>query len=219
MDQRKAFDTDRHGGLLDKLPAYGIKDIEMKWFTSYLFARAQVVNYQGTLLDRETITRGVPQGSILGPLLFALLKNDLPTEVTECKILLYADDTVVYFSHKNVSHLETILSEEVNKVAKWMSNNHLMLNLKKAKTESLLFGTTKRLSKESSPRINIKISGELVNGKNTRGDGCSLIVPRIKTEAGRKIFKFQGCNLFNELPKDMKSEKSIVRLKGKLMPL
>ena len=96
-------------------------------------------------------------------MLFALLINDLHTEVNECKILLYADDTVVYFSHKNVSHLETILNEEVNKVAKWMSNNHLILNLKKGKTESLLFGTAKRLSKESSPRINIKINGELVN--------------------------------------------------------
>ena len=325
----------------------------MKWFTSYLFARAQVVNYQGTLSDRKTITHGVPQGSILGPLLFALLINDLHTEVTECKILLYADDTVVYFSHKNVSDLENILNEEVNKVAKWMSNNHLTLNLKKGKTESLLFGTAKSLSKESSPRINIKINGEFVNhtlqykylgvlldqcltfheqicavyrkasarlkllkrvrhnlttyaaervylnmiqpiitycpsvylglsthlkeklqsvqdrgkkivlsrqtdvewkpiseiinqktildvhkaiqrvsppvfydlfeflnhGKNTRGNGCSLIVPRVKTEAGRKTFKFQGCKLFNELPKDMKSEKFIVRFKGKLMSL
>ena len=57
------------------------------------------------------------------------------------------------------------------------------------------------------------------HGKNTRGKGCSLIVPRVKTEAGRKTFKLQGCKLFNELPKDMKSEKSIVRFKGKLMSL
>ena len=149
MDLRKAFDTVSHGRLLDKPPAYGIKDIEMKWFTSYLFARALVVNYQGTLSDRKTITHGVPQGSIIGLLLFALLINDLHTEVTECKILLYSDDTVVYLSHKNVSHVETILNEEVNKVAKWMSNNPLMLNPKKGKTESLLFGTAKRLGKES----------------------------------------------------------------------
>jgi hypothetical protein len=57
----------------------------------------------------------------------------------------------------------------------------------------------------------------LNHGKNTRGDGCSLIVPRIKTEAGRKTFlKFQGCKLFNELAKEMKTEKSIVRFKRKL---
>ena len=148
MDLRKTFDTVSHGRLLNNLPAYGIKDVAMKWFTSYLFARAQVVNFQGTLSDRKTVTHGVPQGSIFGPLLFALLINDLHTEVTECKILLYADDTVVYFSHKNVSHLETILNKEVNKVAKWMSDNHLILNFKKGKTKSLLFGTAKRLSKE-----------------------------------------------------------------------
>ncbi|CAB4041427.1 Hypothetical predicted protein, partial [Paramuricea clavata] len=163
MDMRKAFDTVNHGHLLDKLPAYGIKDIEMKWLTSYLFARAQVVNFKGTLSDKKTITHGVPQGSILGPLLFALLINDLHTEVTECKILLYADDTVVYFSHRNISQLETIVNEEVNKIAKWMSENHLTLNLKKGKTEFLLFGSAKRLGKESSSPINIKINGEHLN--------------------------------------------------------
>ncbi len=102
--------------------------------------------------------------SILGPLLFALLINDLHTEITECKILLYTDDTVVYFSHKNISHLETILYEEVNTIAKWMLENHLTLNLKRGKTEFLLFGTAKRLSKKSSSPINIKINyGEQVN--------------------------------------------------------
>ena len=128
----------------------------MKWLISYVFARTQVVNFQGlgTLSDKKTITLGVLQGFILGPLLFALLINDLHTE---CKILLYI---VVYFSHKNVSHLETILNEEVNKIAKWMSENHLTLNLK---TEFILFGTAKRLSKESSSSINIKINGEHVN--------------------------------------------------------
>ena len=350
MDLRKAFDTVNHGRLIDKLPAYGIRGLEMKWFTSYLFARAQVINFQGTLSDKGIITPGVPQGSILGPLLFALLINDLHTEISECKILLYADDTVIYFSHKNVSHLETVLNQQVNKIAKWMSENHLILNLKKGKTEFLLFGTAKRLSKESSSPINRKINGEPVNqtkqysylgvlldhhlnfreqvrtvyqrasnrlklfkrvrhnlttyaaervylnmiqpiitycpsvylglptylkeklqsiqdqgkkivlskrtvvkwksiseiisqkivwdvhkaiqrvsppvfhnyfqvldhGKNTRGDGNSLIVPRIKTEAGRKTFKFQGCSLFNKLPKDIKTEKSVVRFKQKL---
>ena len=70
---------------------------------------------------------------------------------------------MVYFIHKNISHLETILNEEVNKIAKWMSENHLTLNLKKGKTEFLLFGTAKRLGKESSSPINIKINGEHVN--------------------------------------------------------
>ena len=82
--------------------------------------------------DRKTITHGVPQGSIFGTLLFALLINDLHTEVTECKILLYADDTVVYFSHKNVSRL-TILNKKVSKVAKWMSDNHLVLKFQERK--------------------------------------------------------------------------------------
>ena len=134
MDLRKAFDTVNHGRLLDKQPVYGIKNNEAKWIASFLFGLAQVVNFEGTLSGKNFITQGVPQGSILGPLLFALSINDIHTELKECKILLYADDTVTYFSHKNISYGESILNEEANRIARWMSKNHLTLNLKKEKT-------------------------------------------------------------------------------------
>jgi hypothetical protein len=75
LDLRKAFDTVNHARLLNKLPSYGINAVELMWVSSYLFARTQVVNFEGTLSEENYITHGVPQGSILGPLLFALLIN------------------------------------------------------------------------------------------------------------------------------------------------
>jgi hypothetical protein len=108
------------------------------------------------------INASVPQGYILGPLLFALLINDVGTDLLQCKVILYADDTVIYFSDKNASIIESTLNEEVNRIAIWMRDNHLTLNLKKGKTDFVLYGTAKKLSKELH-KINVHINGEKVN--------------------------------------------------------
>jgi hypothetical protein len=162
LDLRKAFDTVNHPRLLNKLASYGINDVELMWVSSYLFARTQVVNFERTLSEENYITHGVPQGSILGPLLFALLINDVGTDMSQCKIILYADDTVIYFSDKNASIIESTLNEEVNRFAICMRDNHLTLNLKKGKTDFVLYGTAKKLSKELH-KINIRINEEKVN--------------------------------------------------------
>ena len=150
LDLRKAFDTVSHARLLNKLPIYGVavNDLELQWITIYLFARSHVVNFQGTILEENYSTHGVPQGSILGPLLFTLLINDIGTELSYCKIIHYADDTVIYFSDKDVINIESTLNDEINRVAKWMSDNHLTLNLKKGKTDFILYGRAKRLGKQ-----------------------------------------------------------------------
>ena len=98
IDLRKAFDTVDHTVLLIKLSNLGILDKEHGWFTDYLSNRTQVVEFQGVTSTPEAISTGVPQGSILGPLLFILHINDLPEVVSECNILMYADDTVLYCS-------------------------------------------------------------------------------------------------------------------------
>ena len=99
MDMRKAFDTVNHNCLLQKLVYYGIFGKEVQWISSYLFHRSQVVFLDRVLSNREFITYGVPQGSILGPLLFILLFNDLPLQSKHCQVLMYADDTVIYYSN------------------------------------------------------------------------------------------------------------------------
>ena len=97
INLRKAFDTVRHGLLLDKLSNLGVGDRELKWFKDYLRDRTQAVEFQGVLSDPEGVAVGVPQGLILGPLLFILHVNDLPDAAVQCSVLMYANDTVFVF--------------------------------------------------------------------------------------------------------------------------
>ena len=89
-----------HARLLSKLPIYGIKNKELHWFESYLFGRKQTVSYDGALSEIQAISCGVPQGSILGPLLFTLLINDIDQNLRQCEMTLYADDSVLYVADK-----------------------------------------------------------------------------------------------------------------------
>ena len=140
MDLRKAFDVVHHANLLGKLPSYGIKNKELLWFQDYLFNRSQFVSYDGCNSNTEKIISGVPQGSILGPLLFALLINDIHLKLNNTSILLYADDTVIYYADKSAREVKTVLNKEVNFIATWFDENNLILNLKKGKTEFVLYG-------------------------------------------------------------------------------
>ena len=96
IDLSKASDTISHSNLLKKLPQYGMCDEELRWFTDYLFHRSMVVSYGSCLSSKREILTGVPQGSILGPLLFILFFNDITDVVDTAKIVIYVDDSVVY---------------------------------------------------------------------------------------------------------------------------
>ena len=97
IDLSKAFDID-HSILLGKLSAYGVKGTELTWFTDYLRERRQRVVLNGVNFDWSDVTRGVPQGSILGPLLFIIFVDDLPDVVEHSTVSLCADDTTLYTS-------------------------------------------------------------------------------------------------------------------------
>ena len=124
------------------------------WFQSYLSNREQFVCINGYNSDSLSITSGVPQGSILGPLLFLLYINDLPNTSKLLSFHLYADDTNIYFSRKNLNDLELILNQELHAVAKWMKSNRLALGI--LKTNFVLFHS-KRLKPYKS--LNLKIDG------------------------------------------------------------
>ena len=161
VDLRKAFDTIDHATLIAKLQIYGVHGKELTWFESYLFNRQQFVSFQGTCSEKQSIRCGVPQGSILGPLLFTIVINDIAEQVKECQILLYADDTVMFTSDKDSKRIEETLNTEFNKVATWFTNNNLVLNLKKTKTEFVLFGTHQKLAK--SEKISILLKEETIS--------------------------------------------------------
>ena len=148
VDLSKAFDTISHSKLLTKLPSYGIDGKELAWFEDYLFNRSAQVSYNDVLSEAQQLKSGVPQGSILGPLLFVLFFNDI-TNVIETSIVKYADDTVIYWADKDVTNLSKILTNEMRKLEQWMDENELILNAKKGKTEVLVFGTAQRLKQLS----------------------------------------------------------------------
>ena len=99
IDLSKAFDTFDHSLWVDKLEAYGIRGADLKWFSDYLVMRRHRVVVDGVVSDWNAVTKGVPQGSILSPLLFILFINDMPEDVKHCTINQYADD--IYASNKN----------------------------------------------------------------------------------------------------------------------
>ena len=137
LDLQKAFDTVNHAILLQKLSALGMRDESVDWFRSYLSGRSQVVDVNGTFSSEHCITCGVPQGSILGPLLFLIYVNDMSAAV-KCQLLLYADDSALMVSGKDVAEIEAALSGELEEIQDWLVNNKLSLHL--GKTESILFG-------------------------------------------------------------------------------
>jgi hypothetical protein len=140
MDLSKAFDTLNHNILLYKLSYYGIKNISYSWFQSYLSDRKQYVNYNNTKSSISTLSLGVPQGSILGPLLFLIYVNDVSHVSSLFRCILYADDTTLtstFCSFNDSESPENLMNTEINKIYKWLCANKLSLNI--AKTKYMIF--------------------------------------------------------------------------------
>ena len=130
IDLRKAFDTVDHECLTSKLPNYGIDNTELKWFQDYLSNRSQIVSFKGERSSEENILFGVPQGSILGPLLFLIHVNDLHQQIEKSNVIMYADDTVLLFSDKSETEIEKALNHDAKLLHDWMCRNGLILNAK-----------------------------------------------------------------------------------------
>ena len=131
LDFSKAFDTVNHEILFMKLEHLGIRDTPLNWFKSYLSDREQFVVYNDTNSSRQRIICGVPQGSILGPVLFLLYINDLAKVSNVIFSLLFADDSNMFLAGKNPDDLVDTMNVEMVKVIEWLNTNRLSLNLKK----------------------------------------------------------------------------------------
>ena len=133
IDLSKAFDTVNHKILLKKLTYFGIKGVYLDWFNSYLRNRKQFIFYNDKNSSMLDITCGVPQGSILGPLLFLLYINDLQKASSIVKPIMFADDTNIFFSDKHITSLFSTMNNELKNIQKWFNSNKLSLNASKTK--------------------------------------------------------------------------------------
>ena len=124
LDIRKAFDSINHTILLHKMNVrFGITKVELDWFSSYLTNREQVCTVNGTTSAPKKIVCGVPQGSILGPLLFLLYINDLPDCLDKTIPCLYADDTQIFSAAKDIPQLTENLNHDLDKLNEWLIRN------------------------------------------------------------------------------------------------
>ena len=151
LNLSKAFDTINYNILFSKLHYYGIRGCALNWFQSYLSNRLQQVEYRGNLSSSCYLSHGVPQGSILGPLLFLIYVKNFQNCLQKGKALMFVDDTTIFFQHKYLSELTLTANTHLENVNKWLIANKLSLNI--TKTNYIIFQTPR--CKQSTKQLNI----------------------------------------------------------------
>ena len=157
LDLKKAFDTVNHAILLKKLTALGVDSDSLLWFKSYLSNRTQRTAVAESISNQRRVTTGVPQGSILGPLLFLAYINDMPADCLQhTQASLFADDTVLYCTAPSSGESEEKLNDDLSRIRLWLNKHKLTLNVSKSKFT--LIGGSRRLKSFGS--ITLKIEEE-----------------------------------------------------------
>ena len=155
IDLQKAFDTIDHEILINKLEFLGFPKNLILWFKSYLSIRKFKVNLNKTFSEPGKLLCEVPQGSILGPLLFLLYINDMPQAV-KCELLLYADDICLIFQHNDIKEIEIQLNKNFSLISNWFVDNKLSIHFGEDKTKSILFSSKRKVKKASPLNIQYK---------------------------------------------------------------
>ena len=161
IDLRKAFDSVNHSILLKKLHEMGASDVTLKWFNSYLTGRVQRVCFKKSFSNTMDVNAGVPQGSILGPLLFIIFINSMSSVFKHGNIFMYADDTTLSVSSTDVKDISKKLEFDLESISKWLCNNKLFLNTDK--TKIMLIGTNARLRSVNNDDFCVKVNNNVLD--------------------------------------------------------
>lgn len=145
LDFKRAFETIDRGLLLLKLQEIGICGTVHRWFSSYLNDRRQRTKFGVSVSSEKETEYGVPQGSVLGPVLFTIFINDIVRSTTNCKVHLFADDTMLYIEGKNVDDIIRTMNDELNNLYMWLCDNNLKVNIDKCKW--MILGKKDKLNK------------------------------------------------------------------------
>ncbi len=162
LDLTKAFDLIDHEILLQKLHHYGIRGMALNWFHSYLKERKQFVKYNEVQSDQYEMMYGVPQGSVLGPLLFILYTNDTVDCLDKAKGIFFADDSTIYYTHSVLQTLYKCINDDLETLTDWYKANKLVLNI--TKTNYILF--TPQTKNKDINTLQIKLGTDIVERKN-----------------------------------------------------
>ena len=161
IDLTKAFDLINHDILLQKLKLYGLSEPAISFFKSYLSNRTQSVSLNGVISSKKDNRRGVPQGSILGPLLFSLYINDLPLSVKNAICDLFADDTSLQYASFDINDIEHNLNRSMNAITDWCRDNDMLVH--PDKTESMLICSRQKRQIISRDKLNIFVNNNPIN--------------------------------------------------------
>ena len=195
IDLKKAFDSVHHLYLFEVLGKLGLDDSVLNWLMSYLTGRSQFTKIGSTKSPLESVDFGVPQGSVLGPLLFIVYINDVVDRMGECKYCLYADDLVLYSSANKLDLIQSRLQTAMDNIGAWCIDKRLTVNVEK--TKIVWYGSTQKLPK--SVDISFTLNGapvEVVNDYTYLGlkiDGSLSFEPALKDlnkKVNHKLFRF-----------------------------
>ena len=188
-----------HNILIQKLEHYGVRGKALDWFNSYLTGRAHYTYCNNKTSELRMITCGVPQGSVLGPLLFLIYINDLPNISTKLKFYLFADDTNIFFQSNNLDNLERTVNNELKKLSLWLNANRLALNI--SKTNFVIFASKKKTHKNVTLLLNkkaiqqadhVKYLGVLIDSQLTFTQHITSLLNKISRVTGL-MYKIRSC--------------------------
>ena len=190
LDLSKAFDTVSHDILLKKLEHYGIRGLALQLLASYLQNRKQYVTVDGHKSQTKELTIGVPQGSVLGPLLFLIYINDLPLPTQKMNSILFADDTTLFTHNTEINNLIKSMKDDLQLVSEWLTANCLTLNI--GKTYFVIFSTREipndiqiQIGHQTIERHSSgKFLGVILDEKLTFGEHLTIVTSKVSKIVG-----------------------------------